>query len=145
LAEDLTSATFLEAWRRRDRVLSAQVGSALPWLLGVANNVVRNARRGQRRYRAALERLPAPAVALPAEDQALARAVTEAGLRDALDAISALPEREQEVVMLVLWSGLSYEEAATALAIPVGTVQSRLSRARGKLQIALRTTLLTPS
>jgi len=41
--------------------------------------------------------------------------------------------------MLVLWSGLSYEEAATALAIPVGTVRSRLSRSRFKLQIALST------
>ena len=66
--------------------------------------------------------------------------MTEAGLRDALEAISALPEREQEVVMLVLWSGLSYEEAAMALAIPVGTVRSRLSRARSKLQVALTTT-----
>ena len=66
--------------------------------------------------------------------------MTEAGLRDALEAISALPEREREVVMLVLWSGLSYEEAAMALAIPVGTVRSRLSRARSKLQFALTTT-----
>lgn len=140
LAEDLTSITFLEAWRHRDRVPSAQGGSALPWLLGVANNVVRNARRGQRRYRDALERLPVPSVAPPAEDQAVARSVTEAGLRDALGAISALPEREQEVVMLVLWSDLSYEEASTALAIPIGTVQSRLSRARAKLQISLSTT-----
>ena len=137
LAEDLTSITFLEAWRHRGRVPSAQVGTALPWLLGVANNVVRNARRGRRRYRALLERLPAPAVAPSAEDQAVARSVTEARLRDALGALSALPEREQEVVMLVSWSGLSYEEAASALAIPVGTVQSRLSRARSKLQISL--------
>ncbi len=45
--------------------------------------------------------------------------------------------------MFVLWSGLSYEEAATALAIPVGTVQSRLSRARAKLQISLSTTANT--
>jgi RNA polymerase sigma factor (sigma-70 family) len=144
LAEDLTSITFLEAWRHRERVPSAQAGSALPWLLGVANNVVRNARRGQRRYRDAVERLPVPSVAPAAEDQAVARSVTEAGLREALDAISALPEREQEVVMLVLWSGLSYEEAATAMSIPVGTVQSRLSRARAKLQISLSTTV-TPS
>jgi RNA polymerase sigma-70 factor (ECF subfamily) len=137
LAEDLTSITFLEAWRRRDRVLSEDVGSALPWLLGVSNNVVRNARRGQRRYQEVLERLPAPPVVPPAEDQAIAGSATEAGLRHALNTISALPEREQEVVMLVLWSGLSYEEAATTLAIPVGTVRSRLSRARTKLQIAL--------
>lgn len=139
LAEDLTSITFLEAWRHRNRVPTAQVDSALPWLLGVANNVVRNARRGQHRYQAVLERLPVPSVAPPAEDQVVARSATEAGLRDALEAISALPEREQEVVMLVLWSGLSYEEAAMALAIPVGTVRSRLSRARSKLQVALTT------
>ncbi len=137
LAEDLTSITFLEAWRHRDRLLSGDAGKALPWLLGVSNNVVRNAKRGQRRYHDVLERLPAPTVIPPAEDQAIARSVTEAGLRAALEAISALPEREQEVVTLVLWSGLSYEEAATALAIPVGTVRSRLSRARSKLQIAL--------
>ena len=139
LAEDLTSITFLEAWRHRDRVPAAQVDDALPWLLGVANNVVRNARRGQHRYQAVLERLPVPSVAPPAEEQVVARSATEAGLRDALFAISALAQREQEVVMLVLWSGLSYEEAAMALAIPVGTVRSRLSRARSKLQIALST------
>ena len=139
LAEDLTSIIFLEAWRHREKVPSEDSGSALPWLLGVSNNVVRNARRGQRRYQKVLERLPVPQVVPPAEDQAIARSVTEIGLRNALDIISALPEREQEVVMLVLWSGLSYEEAATALAIPVGTVRSRLSRARFKLQIALST------
>ncbi|MGA3149395.1 MAG: RNA polymerase sigma factor [Acidimicrobiales bacterium] len=137
LAEDLTSITFLEAWRHRARMPSEQDGGGLPWLLGVANNVVRNDRRGQRRYRAVLNRLPSLSVAPPAEDQAVARAVTESRLRDALVAISALSEQEQEVVMLVLWSGLSYDEAATALEIPLGTVQSRLSRARAKLQIAL--------
>jgi RNA polymerase sigma factor (sigma-70 family) len=137
LAEDLTSITFLEAWRHRDRLPSGDAACALPWLLGVSNNVVRNATRGQRRYREVLERLPAPPVIPPAEDQAIARSVTEAGLQHAIDTISALPQREQEVVMLVLWSGLSYEAAATALGIPVGTVRSRLSRARSKLQIAL--------
>jgi RNA polymerase sigma factor (sigma-70 family) len=140
LAEDLTSITFLEAWRHRDRVPLGQIDGALPWLLGVANNVVRNARRGQRRYRAVLERIPPASIAPPAEDQAVARSVTEAKLRDALGAISALPEGEQEVVMLVLGSGLSYEEAATALTIPIGTVRSRLSRARAKLQTSLGTT-----
>jgi RNA polymerase sigma factor (sigma-70 family) len=137
LAEDLMSITFLEAWRLRARMPSEQDGGDLPWLLGVANNVVRNARRSQRRYRAVLNRLPTSSVAPAAEDQAVARAVTESRLRDAFVAISALSEREQEVVMLVLWSGLSYDEAATALEIPLGTVQSRLSRARVKLQFAL--------
>jgi RNA polymerase sigma factor (sigma-70 family) len=104
---------------------------------------MRTAWRGQRRYHEVLERLPVPSVVPPAEDQAIARSVTEAGLRHALKTISELPEREQEVVMLVLWSGLSYEEAATTLAIPVGTVRSRLSRARTKLQVALSTPVHT--
>ena len=139
LAEDLTSITFLEAWRRRERLPSA-AANALPWLLGVATNVVRNATRARRRYQAFLERLPTPIAFPPAEDRAVARAVTEARLKDALDAISGLSEREQEVVMLVLWSDLSYEQAAATLEIPVGTVQSRLSRARTKLHIALADT-----
>jgi RNA polymerase sigma-70 factor (ECF subfamily) len=69
--------------------------------------------------------------------------MTEASLRGALDAISALSEGEQEVVMVVLWSDLSYEEAATVLRIPVGTVRSRLSRARSKLQTSLTNTAHT--
>jgi DNA-directed RNA polymerase specialized sigma24 family protein len=52
LAEDLTSIVFLEAWRRRAAVVLAG-DSALPWLYGVATNVVRNQRRSKRRYRAA--------------------------------------------------------------------------------------------
>jgi RNA polymerase sigma factor (sigma-70 family) len=140
LAEDLTSATFLEAWRHRHRAPLGQAESALPWLLGVANNVVRNALRRGRRDRAALERLPPASVAPAAEDDALSRFQTEARLREALDAISVLSEGERDVVMLVLWSDLAYDEAATALGIPVGTVRSRLSRARPKLQIALGNT-----
>ena len=92
-----------------------QDGGGLPWLLGIANNVVRNATRGQRRYRAVLNRLPGPSFAPPAEDQVVALAVAESTLRAALVAISALSEQEKEVVMLILWSGLSYDEAANVL------------------------------
>lgn len=69
--------------------------------------------------------------------------MTEARLGAALDAISALSEAEQVVVMLVLWSELSYEEAASSLEVPVGTVRSRLARARAKLQVALGNTAHT--
>src|SRR2546421_12655149 len=58
LAEDLTSVAFLEAWRRRAEV-RLEADSALPWLYGVAANVLRNQRRSLRRHRAALARLPA--------------------------------------------------------------------------------------
>ena len=52
----------------------------------------------------------------------------------ALSLLGRLPRREQEVFVLCAWSGLSYEDAAAALRMPVGTVRSRLSRARARLR-----------
>ena len=132
LAEDLTSVVFLEAWRRR-RDVRLQHDLALPWLLGVATNVLRNRRRSQWRYRAALERMPRERGEDFADD-ANARLDDERHMRSALRAMSRLPKREQDVVALCGWADLSYEEAAAALGIPVGTVRSRLSRARARLR-----------
>jgi RNA polymerase sigma factor (sigma-70 family) len=132
LAEDLMSVVFLEAWRRRSDVRLVRE-SALPWLLGVATNVVRNARRSLRRHRAALERLPREREPDFAEDVA-GRLDDERRMRAVLAAFAALPRREQDVVALCRFAGLSYQEAAVALAIPVGTVRSRLARARARLR-----------
>jgi RNA polymerase sigma factor (sigma-70 family) len=137
LAEDLTSIVFLEAWRHRERTVLASAPDALPWLLGVANNVVRNAARSRRRHRAALERLPRPSNATNTEEEALDRADTERRMREALAAMANLSKGERDVVILVLWSGLSYDEAAKTLSLPIGTVRSRLSRARTKLQTSI--------
>ncbi len=131
LAEDLTSVVFLEAWRRRSDVRLVRE-SALPWLFGIATNVVRNQRRSLRRHRTALERLPlehAPDFA----DETVERLDDERRMREILAAFAALPRRERDVIVLCRWSGLSYEEAAVALGVPVGTVRSRLARARGRL------------
>ena len=54
-------------------------------------------------------------------------------MRAVLAILEQLPRRHQEVVALCLWMGLSYEDAAVALRVPVGTVRSRLSRARVRL------------
>jgi RNA polymerase sigma-70 factor (ECF subfamily) len=132
VAEDVTSVVFLEAWRRRGDVRLVHE-SALPWLYGVASNVVRNVRRALRRHKAALDRLPLdrePDLA----DEVSERLDDESRMREILAAFRALPRREQEVVALCRWSGLSYEEAATAVNVPVGTVRSRLGRARRRLQ-----------
>lgn len=128
LAEEMTSVVFLEAWRRRNEV-RLEGERALPWLLGVATNVLRNARRAARRHDAALARLaldPAPDFAGDAD----ARIDDEREMRAVLRAIARLPRREQDVLALCTWAGLTYEEAALALDLPVGTVRSRLSRAR---------------
>jgi RNA polymerase sigma factor (sigma-70 family) len=132
VAEDLTSVTFLEAFRRR-RTLQLSSASALPWLLGVANNVTRNAERSVRRYRSALGRvLPPPDVA-SAEDVAVEHVGAQEALARAIEALRQLSPAEQDIVQLVLWSELSYADAASALGIPVGTVRSRLASARQKL------------
>jgi RNA polymerase sigma factor (sigma-70 family) len=145
LAEDLTSVVFMEAFRRRRR-LQLSNASALPWLLGVANNVARNADRSVRRYRSALDRLPAPANSASSEDDVIERLGAQDALGRALEAISALTRAEQDVVMLVLWSELTYADAATALDIPVGTVRSRLASARAKFNGSTTVTkTITPS
>jgi RNA polymerase sigma factor (sigma-70 family) len=131
-AEDLTSIVFLEAWRRRKEI-RLERDLALPWLLGVATNVLRNRRRSQWRHRAALERLPRERAEDFTEDAA-GRIDDERRMRGALRAVAKLPKREQDVLALCVWADLSYEEAALALGVPVGTVRSRLSRARGRLR-----------
>jgi RNA polymerase sigma factor (sigma-70 family) len=132
LAEDLTSVVFLEAWRRRTDVrLEREL--ALPWLFGVATNVLRNRRRSQWRHRAALARLPREH-AHDFADEANDRLDDERQMRSVLRAIAELPEREQDVLALCAWAGLSYDEAAAALGVPAGTVRSRLSRARARIR-----------
>jgi RNA polymerase sigma factor (sigma-70 family) len=132
VAEDLVSIVFLEAWRRRKKELPR--GKELPWLFGVATNVVRNRRRSERRYAAALRRVPAPDELASFADESAERLDDERLMAQALALLAELPRRDQEVFALCAWSELSYEDAALALGIPVGTVRSRLSRARARLR-----------
>jgi RNA polymerase sigma factor (sigma-70 family) len=132
LAEELTAIVFLEAWRRRQQI-ELERDEAIPWLLGVATNVIRNLRRSQRRYRAALERLPRePSVEFATEVDE--RVDDERQMRAALRALCKLPRVDQDVLALCVWEELTYEQAALALGVPVGTVRSRLFRARARLR-----------
>jgi RNA polymerase sigma-70 factor (ECF subfamily) len=129
VAEDLTSVVFLEAFRRSASV-KIEDGKVLPWLYGVATNVVRNHRRSLRRYAEALRRLPPPGRESEPTVDTVERIDAEQRMQAVLTAIRRLPERDRDVLALCAWSGLSYEDAAVALSIPVGTVRSRLARAR---------------
>jgi RNA polymerase sigma-70 factor (ECF subfamily) len=134
LAEDLTSATFLLAWRglRRGPLLAE---SSLPLLYGIATNVLRNRRRSLKRSREAFGRLPLPRVDEPDfADEAATRLDDQATMRELLELFTRLPRREQDVLALCEWSGLSYEDTAVALGIPIGTVRSRLARGRRRLR-----------
>jgi RNA polymerase sigma factor (sigma-70 family) len=132
-AEDIVSLTFLEAWRLRGK-LRPDGDSVLPWLLGIAVNVLRNNRRAARRHAAALVRLP-PAEAMPDfADELVNRMRDSEQLAAATAALDRLRPAEREVFTLCVWSGLDYAQTAEALGVPVGTVRSRLSRARAKLR-----------
>jgi RNA polymerase sigma factor (sigma-70 family) len=132
-AEEVVSLTFLEAWRRRSRIDPG--GEALrPWLLGIAVNVSRNLARASRRHQAALSRLPPPSLMPDFSEELAGRLDDEARLREVGKALAALRRDEREVIALCVWSELDYATAAGALGVPVGTVRSRLSRARSKLR-----------
>ncbi|MEU7103106.1 RNA polymerase sigma factor [Streptomyces longwoodensis] len=131
-AEEIMSDTFLAAWRTRTRV-HEDGGTLLPWLLGIATHKADNARRAQRRRRLFLARQPQP----PAQEDFAPRTIGRIDDARRLLAVHAalgrLRRQEQEVLALCVWSGLDYRQTAEALGIAVGTVRSRLSRARKKL------------
>jgi RNA polymerase sigma factor (sigma-70 family) len=134
VAEDVVSLAFLEAWRLRGQVDVDFDGSLRPWLLGITTNIARNVRRAARRHDLALARLPrqrdepdfAEAVATRIDDRERVARVRAA--------LAALRTTEREVLALCVFAGLDYAEAAEALGVPVGTVRSRLSRARERLR-----------
>jgi RNA polymerase sigma-70 factor (ECF subfamily) len=132
-AEDLTSAVFLEAWRRRHDIEPPE-DSILPWLYGVATNLTRNARRGLRRHRDALASIPAWRDSPDFADEVAARLDAERSMRSVLARLDSLSRADRDVLALCVWAGLSYGEAAEVLGLPVGTVRSRLSRARSRLR-----------
>ncbi|MEV7991470.1 RNA polymerase sigma factor [Streptomyces sp. NPDC086077] len=131
-AEDIVSLTFLDAWRLREKV-DDEGGSLRPWLLGIATNVARNTRRAARRHAAAVARLPRDEPERDFAEEVAGRIDDAAQLALVRTALARLRRAEREVLALCVWSGLDYQAAAEALGVPVGTVRSRLSRARTKL------------
>jgi len=131
-AEDVTAVVFLEAWRKRESVRLVD-GSIIGWLLVTTNYAARNHTRGQRRYRTALAKIPAPAPQedhAPAVDESLDGTGRDRAVRDAF---ANLSKRDQDVITLCVLEELTTAQAADALGVPEGTVKSRLSRARKRL------------
>lgn len=131
---DLTQDVFLLAFDRR-RQFWTDAPSARPWLFGIANNVVRRWFRSEGRRRTmhlrwGLRRPDSVDFTADAIDR-LSAQTTRRGLRTALRSI---PDQERDVLLLFALGDLSYEEIAVALSAPVGTVKSRLHRARGRLR-----------
>ena len=137
LADDLLSETFLIAFRRRAAYRPDHV-EVRPWLLGIATNLVHGHQRTeQRRYRA-LARAAAEPEGHGTDPGESADRLDAAALRGPLAAaLAGLEPRDRDALLLLAWGQLGYEEIAAVLDVPVGTVRSRLHRARRQTRTAL--------
>jgi RNA polymerase sigma factor (sigma-70 family) len=130
--EEVAASAFEWAFAHRDRFDDATFSSAKPWLIGIANNLVR---RHLRRQEVRRRRLP------------ISIALDRSSPEPSLDGLVALEQRpalrvafeslspdDRETFLLVVLAELSYQEVAETMGVPVGTVRSRVNRARGRLR-----------
>jgi RNA polymerase sigma-70 factor (ECF subfamily) len=133
-ASDLTAETFAQAWLSRDRFRDEHDGSALPWLLGIARNVLRETIRSDRVESCARERLGLP-LDLAAEE-GYAAIEERLSPREALAAaLEQLPEHEREALELRVIGELPYARVAERLAIRPAAARLRVSRALRRLAL----------
>jgi RNA polymerase sigma factor (sigma-70 family) len=139
--EDLAGETFRRAFEHRDRYDLA-VPNARPWLLGIAMNLVRSELRSRTIHDRAYQRL-VDATSMSAHNL-VEDAFNGLSARDDLAVVARLllqlPEDDVEALFLHVWDGLTYAEVATSLGVAVGTVRSRLSRLRRRLETMLAET-----
>jgi RNA polymerase sigma factor (sigma-70 family) len=133
VADDLAAETFTRAFERRSSY-DTTAERALPWLLGIAINLLAHHRRSERRHLRALAAARQPELTERFVDATNGR-IDAASARERLVAgLEQLDDYDREALLLYAWGDLTYEEIATVLGIPVGTVRSRLHRARRKLR-----------
>lgn len=128
LADELAAETFLQAFASRERYDTSRK-DARPWLYGIAANLLRRHHRSEQRRLRAYARAadPRAVTAFEGVDARLDAAAAQGALASVL---LALGPGERDVLLLHAWAELSYEQIAEALGIPLGTVRSRLNRAR---------------
>jgi RNA polymerase sigma factor (sigma-70 family) len=133
LADDLASQTFTEAFAKRERY-DAGWPVALPWLYGIASNLLRRHHRREKRQLRAYARLGIDPLSSDELSPLLDRLDAEVSGPKLADALSRLSGKDRDVLLLLAWADLSYRDIGFALDIPVGTVRSRLNRARRKMR-----------
>jgi RNA polymerase sigma factor (sigma-70 family) len=134
-AADLASETFAIAFRRRaDYDLGRP--DARPWLLGIAVNLVRQARRSERRLNRALARLSGERVFHPNSPEASLDEL-HGNFTTLHEVLAELPGDDRDLLLLFACMDFSYEQIAETMSLPIGTVRSRVHRLRKKLRSRL--------
>ncbi len=142
VADDLVSETFLVAFRKRGRYDTSR-SDARPWLYGIVTRLIDGHRRAEARKYRALARTGVDPVVADLDEEVASQVTAQSTRRDLADAFARLAKGDRDVLFLFAWQELSYEQIAEALAIPVGTVRSRLNRARRKVRESLYDTETT--
>ncbi len=133
LADELAAQTFVTAFARRAS-FDGRNAEAGPWLYGIAGNLLRNHRRTERRQLQAYARTGIDPVAPDDFGRVEERLDAAVDARRVAAALASIRDEERDALLLVAWTSCTYEAAAEALGIPVGTVRSRISRARARLR-----------
>lgn len=135
-ADELAAEVFLRAYAARERY-EPRSADARAWLFAIATNLIRDevrrrARADAAETRLAGERPAAPCIQPSGDDPELTAALL------------SLREEEREALLLLAWADLTYEEIADATGVAIGTVRSRISRARSRLQLELAASPYAP-
>jgi len=133
-ADSLLGELFRIAFEKRNG-FDTERPEARPWLYGIASNLLARHRQGEARRLDATARLVHTAVAAPEPFTDVDARLDASRLwADVAAAIATLPQGERDTLLLFAWEGMPYDQIAAALDVPVGTVRSRLNRARGRLR-----------
>lgn len=135
-AGDLASEVFTRAFRQRE-TFDPTLGAVIAWLYGIATRVLSEHRKAEHRHWKRLERVAS--IEPTGSDDFVAvdlRLDSGAKLERTLKHLSDLSEDQRDALLLVAWEELSYQNAALALNCPIGTVRSRVARARAALHEA---------
>ena len=128
LADDVAATVFVEAFASRSGFL-IDVCDARPWLYGIATNMIRRHRRRERAAWRAYAKHGVDPFGIDANPRLDEVAVARA--------LARIAKVDRDALLLLVWADLTYEDIATALGIPVGTVRSRIHRARARLRVEL--------
>jgi RNA polymerase sigma-70 factor (ECF subfamily) len=127
-AEPLLGDVFRIAFEKRASY-DAERPNARPWLYGIATNLIRRHRRRERAGWRAYAKHGSDPFGIDAQPR-----LDEIAVARALGRIS---KADRDALLLMVWADLTYDDIATALDIPVGTVRSRIHRARSRLRVEL--------
>ncbi|MBO0834950.1 MAG: RNA polymerase sigma factor [Actinobacteria bacterium] len=132
-AEDVAAETFLIAFRQRASY-AGDGRDCLPWLYGIATRLCHRHWRSETRQLRLLARTGADPVMEPFTDRVEARVAASAIKQRLASALASLPKAQRDALLLQAWADLTYNQIATATGVRLGTVQSRISRARRRLR-----------